>query len=211
MLWGERARRRRVVVGLLVLFAVADIVFALAVMREGSGAAAASVSSLPLHPIAGSFKPDGTQLSECSDDRCFQQAFGNISYRQGPKAALALVDNVYGNGASQSCHRIVHAIGAAALARFGNDIPKTFAKGSAICGSGYYHGVLERALVKVRSREPATIAPVARRLCASARKMTPWIEYQCLHGLGHGLMIATGLDLPICARRLWASGEVVGP
>ena len=39
--------------------------------------------------------------------------------------------------------------------------------------------------------------------------MTPWIAYQCLHGLGHGLMIATGLNLPIslevCSRlgRWW--------
>ncbi len=39
--------------------------------------------------------------------------------------------------------------------------------------------------------------------------MTPWIEYQCFHGLGHGLMIATGLDLAIslevCSRldRRW--------
>ncbi len=39
--------------------------------------------------------------------------------------------------------------------------------------------------------------------------MTPWIIYGCNHGLGHGLMIATGLNLPIalevCSRlaRWW--------
>ena len=39
--------------------------------------------------------------------------------------------------------------------------------------------------------------------------MTPWIVYGCNHGLGHGLMIATGLNLPIalevCSRlaRWW--------
>jgi len=81
--------------------------------------------------------------------------------------------------------------------RFDNNVPRTFAVGSSICGSGYYHGVLERSLVTVKSRQPETLAPVARRLCRGARAMTPWIQYQCLHGLGHGLMIATGLNLPI--------------
>jgi hypothetical protein len=180
----------------------------LAFVVVGEDSAAAPAAALPLHPVAGTFVPDDRRLSTCSDDACFQQALGNVAYREGPKAALALVEKIYGTGASQACHRAAHAVGAAALARNRGSVARTFAEGNASCGSGYYHGVLERSLVDVQSRQPGALAPVARTLCGNASSMTPWIAYQCLHGLGHGLMIATGLDLSIslevCSRlRRW--------
>ena len=207
MLWGERARRRRALLILLALFALADLAFAVAVMRA-DGSSPAQAAPLPMHPIVGSFVPDGTQLSDCSSAACFQQAFGNISYRDGPKPALALASRLYDHGADPACHRVSHFIGAAALVRFNGDVERALAAGDATCWSGYYHGVLERALVKAKSVQPAALAAVARPLCSN-RAMRPIVLYGCLHGLGHGLMIATGLNLPtaleVCGRlgRLW--------
>ena len=206
MLWGERVRRRRALIAMLALFALADIAFAAVVMSGGSGGSAQA--ALPMHPVVGSFVPDDTQVTECSDSRCFQQAFGNIAYRDGPKAALSLVDRFYGNGADPACHRITHFIGAASLARFGGNVARTLAAGGPTCWSGYYHGVLERALLRAKSRRPGALAAVARTLCTDLQ-LTPWVLYGCNHGLGHGLMIATGLNLPIalevCSRltRWW--------
>ena len=88
MLWGERVTGRRAIVGILVAFALSDAALAFAFLGEDS--AAAPTVALPLHPVAGTFVPDETRLSECSDEPCFQQAFGNIAYREGPKSALAL-------------------------------------------------------------------------------------------------------------------------
>lgn len=213
MLWGERARRRRALVGLLVSFCVLDAALAAVVLRSGDAPAAPTPA--PLHPVANDFRPDDTRLTACSEAACFQQAFGNVAYRQGPKAALELVEDVYGNGADPACHRVTHVIGAAGLARFRGNVTRTLGAGDPTCWSGYYHGVLERSLVKVRSRRPADLARVAKGLCVD-EGLTPWVVYGCLHGLGHGLMIATGLNLPIalevCSRleRWWDSDACRG-
>jgi hypothetical protein len=207
MLWGERIGRRRALVALLALFAAVDIAFALVVIHADGGSSA-QAAPLPMHPIVGSFVPDDTRLSDCSDARCFQQAFGNISYREGPKPALSLANRLYHGGVDLACHRVSHFIGAAALVRFNGNVARALAAGDATCWSGYYHGVLERALVRAKSVHPAALAKVARPLC-SDRSIRPIVLYGCLHGLGHGLMIATGLSLPtsleVCSRlgRWW--------
>lgn len=196
MFWGERVTRRRAIVGILALFALADAGLAFAVL--GGGREGAPLMAFPLHPAVGDFVPDDTQLVDCSDEGCFQQAFGNVAFYDGPKAALELAYDVYDDGANPACHGVAHAIGAASLALYRGDVARTFADGSAICWSGYYHGVLERSLVNVRSRTPAALAIVANTLCGdSTARVVPWIAYQCNHGLGHGLMITTGVDLPL--------------
>lgn len=181
-----------------------EVAIGVAVLGWSGGGQAAPPVAPPLHPIAGSFTPDGTKLGECSTSGCFEQALGNVAFYQGAEAALDLVDSVYRDGASAACHRAVHVIGAASLARNGGSVAQTFAEGSPKCWSGYYHGVLERSLIDVDSYEPDALAAVARTLCTEAKTMVPWIAYQCLHGLGHGLMITTGLDLPrslaVCRR-----------
>ena len=158
----------------------------------------AGSSSLPLHPVAGKFKPDHTTLASCTEQTCFEQAYGNIAYYQGPKAAFALIEKQYAGGADPSCHRVVHMVGAATLARNHGNVARTFAEGSSLCWSGYYHGVLERAFANVKSYDAKSLAAKSRALCSDPQvRASSWLTYQCLHGLGHGLMITTGLQLPL--------------
>jgi hypothetical protein len=159
--------------------------------------------------MAGHFRPDATTLAECKavpfEQRCYEQAFGNLAYRAGPRIALARFAAAIAADplVERGCHRMAHMIGSGALARYENDVGKAFSAGGSICWSGYYHGILERALLDVHGNDALVTA--ARTLCAGASvRARLFIAYQCVHGLGHGLMIHTGLNLPaslkVCER-----------
>jgi len=199
--------RRLVLIGALVAALAVGGVVAGVVLADGdSGKGAAQPKqqppgSLNPHPIAGNFKPDSTKLSDCHDQLCFEQAFGNVAFEKGPKAALALFERqMAANKAVEAgCHRIAHKIGSAALVRFHGNIPKAFAQGNSTCWSGYYHGILERAFYGISTE--AGLIKAARRVCADpGLQRNEWLLYQCVHGLGHGLMISTGYDLPFALR-----------
>jgi len=188
-----RLTRRRTILGILVFAALLEGALAFAVLNRDSDPIGVA---LPLHPVAGSFRPDDTKLEECSEQPCIEQAFGNVAYYQGPRTAMSRFDEFIAEG-DPSCHRIAHAIGAASLVRYRGNVARTFAEGSSSCFSGYYHGVLERALVNVRSNDADRLGKVARGLCDDPDVLdSRWMAYQCFHGLGHGLMITTGYGLP---------------
>jgi hypothetical protein len=171
-----------------------------------------------LHPVAGNFEPDETKLEDCGGDfGCLEQAFGNLTFRNGPKLAIRTFDESIRTDpkVESNCHRIAHTIGSAALARFQGNVGRAFTAGSAICSSGYYHGLLERAFAGLSSK--AELARAAGGICDDADiRRTTYFHYQCIHGLGHGLMITTAYDLPyslsVCDRLAtrWAQVSCTG-
>jgi hypothetical protein len=191
---------RRLWLALAALMLLAPVAVALA--SRGGGASslkfAGGVRDGSFHPIAGKFVPDGTKLEDCdAKPRCLEQGFGNVAYTDGPKAALALFNRrkEVDKAVAGDCHRIAHMIGSAALGYFKGNVAQTYAHGGATCSSGYYHGILERAFAQVRSERGLIRA--ARTLCRGAGvRRRGFLDYQCAHGLGHGLMIQTGYDLP---------------
>jgi len=149
--------------------------------------------------VAAGFKPDDAKIEDCkqTDFHCFEQAFANISYDDGPKAALDRFDeDIKTPGPiERDCHRIAHAIGAGALSHFDGNVGQAFVAGRPSCTSGYYHGILERAFLGV---DQSKLGQAARRFCSDPKiRVSEFIAYQCVHGLGHGLMIYTGYDLPV--------------
>ena len=143
------------------------------------------------------FHPNNVKLSDCHGDyACYKQAFGNIAYHEGPQAALTRLassmrsNHVVDNG----CHQIAHEIGHAGYLRYHDNAAQALAHGSMTCWSGYYHGVIERAFGGVPR---AKVAAIADRLCTGQEiNRTYFLLYQCVHGLGHGLMIYSLNDLP---------------
>jgi mono/diheme cytochrome c family protein len=148
--------------------------------------------------VAAPFRADSKRLGDCVDGNfeCLEQAFGNLAFNEGPKIALARLQTMSTSNApvQANCHRITHKMGSAALARFDDKVAPAFVEGSTFCFSGYYHGIIERAFLG----QPADkLKPLARRLCADASIAdNNFLLYQCIHGIGHGVMIYTGYDLP---------------
>jgi cytochrome c553 len=143
------------------------------------------------------FKPNDEKLADCHGDyACYKQAFGNLAYYSGPETALTrLAQYMQTNeGVRSGCHQIAHEIGHAGYVHYHGNAAQALANGSMTCWSGYYHGVIERAFGGVPRKK---VAAIARSLCSgSAIRKTYFLAYQCVHGLGHGLMIYSLNDLP---------------
>jgi mono/diheme cytochrome c family protein len=145
------------------------------------------------------FKPNGTTIADCERTNkpfCFRQAFGNLAYKEGPQKALAELakDDKSISGVHDDCHQISHWVGHAGLAYYKNDAGVALSHGSMTCNSGYYHGVMQLAFAGLP--RPAVFEK-AKKLCQNpVLHANEFLLYQCFHGLGHGLMIYSGDDLP---------------
>jgi mono/diheme cytochrome c family protein len=147
------------------------------------------------------FEPDDKRIEECQGgSECLQQAFGNLAYEDGPAAALERLEQMQASdpGVRAACHPIAHMIGAGGLLHFDGAVGKAFVAGNATCASGYYHGLLQWKLAGVE-KDKAT--EVAREACTDPEiKENNYNYYQCNHGLGHGLMLYTGYELPLALQ-----------
>lgn len=159
-------------------------------VTEGGSAMGGSGGS-----AVGPFRPDGTRLEGCLDTDCRRQAFGNVAFKEGARAALDLFEEKMADQPVEAdCHRIAHTIGAASLLFYDGSVAKALANGRSTCWSGYYHGVVERSFV---GSSRAELPERSREICRDPDiRKTSFLAYQCVHGLGHGLMIHTSYDLP---------------
>ena len=143
---------------------------------------------------------------------CYEQAFGNLAYDEGPKAALDKLAQLSEHDplVRGGCHPIAHTIGAGGLLHYEGDVGKAFAEGNAdvrlratttACSSG-----------SSRASAADQVAGVARSACNDPDDQGDAFNYyQCDHGLGHGLMLYTVVDLPAGARLLPPAADRVRP
>jgi hypothetical protein len=152
--------------------------------------------------VVAPFRADRTRLADCRDGNfaCLEQAFGNLAFNEGPRVALARLQTMSTSNAAvaANCHRITHRMGSAALARFKDEVAPAFVAGTTLCFSGYYHGIIERAFV---GQPTDKLAILARQLCSGATFAgSHFLLYQCIHGVGHGVMLYSGYDLPLSLK-----------
>ncbi len=147
---------------------------------------------LPLPAVdAGVIPADIDMLSAAKNDAKLRDIIARI----GPKSAMAELLNDSGGGALVDCHQESHNIGRIAYEVFG---AIAFADGNAACHSGYYHGAIESFLYK---NGTANLVQNIKTICDSFG--TSFGRFECLHGIGHGVMAYENYDLPgaikICA------------
>src|SRR5438094_8120347 len=90
---------------------------------------------------------------------CYEQRYRSIVAGQGVAAAFAALKTAYGADPAlqRLCHAITHAIGQAAMARYG-DVAEAFRHGDNACGSGYFHGVMQ-GFTRARGRTHLVSGP----------------------------------------------------
>lgn len=107
-----------------------------------------------------------------------------------------LVSDAEGGPSVRDCHQQAHQTGRVAFELYGGSV---FGRGSAACASGFYHGAMEAFLQKNGTEN---LAGDVVELCGVFR--SSFSTFECLHGVGHGVMAYENYDLPtalsLCKR-----------
>src|SRR5204863_270311 len=126
---------------------------------------------------------------------CYEQRYRSIVAGQGVAAECAALKTGYGADPEMQrlCHAITHAIGQAAMARYG-DVAEAFRHGDNACGSGYFHGVMQGFAL---ARGSTSLLSDLNTACAAVPgKERQSLDYfNCVHGLGHAVMAVRNDEL----------------
>lgn len=130
-----------------------------------------------------------------SSFKCWSDRLTALVKGDSTQAAFAEVKQAYQTNqmVQSQCHQLAHVIGRAAAERYGNVID-AYNQGDNFCWSGYYHGVMETVVQKIGYDD---IDAKLGTICESARTQQPYsfYHYNCVHGLGHGLMAVKSNNL----------------
>ena len=168
--------------------------------------ATARVSTVGAAPQAG----DGSALALLNDEppgsaadcaervvgkpNCYRDYFAEIMRNEGAGAAVAEIETLSKTDEHlvRNCHQIVHDLGNDAVVWYG-DVGTALSYEGSICWSGYYHGVVEYAIGQFEDTELVDELP---GFCTEpAKEEYSFSHFNCVHGLGHGIMKILSGDL----------------
>lgn len=160
-----------------------------------------SQSAIPTYSPIGSVHCVGSSANFV----CAMNHFEQITRNFGSTIALGNLKQEYATRVDivSNCHQLAHVIGNTAVDTYNGDISEAFKYGDSFCWSGYYHGVVERA-VKESGKEK--FIANANTLCSAieGKERYSFNYYNCVHGLGHGIMAITDDELfsslPLCDK-----------
>jgi hypothetical protein len=150
------------------------------VPREGKEVA--SISSICIGIDSGNFD-------------CYEGHYIRLVKDKGISGAFADLKERYetDNYVRSQCHPLTHVIGREAALKFKTP-SEAYAVGDSYCWSGYYHGVLE---THVERTGVENLPKEMDRLCdrVAGKERYSFDYYNCVHGLGHGVMAITNTEL----------------
>jgi len=161
--------------------------------EQGSNEAIAEAmaKNLKLSPICA----NKTQVSDVYD--CYNTYYTNLTENSGVQAAFADLRARYASGdqgAISMCHPLAHVIGRAATIKY-PVVSEAYTHGDNFCWSGYYHGVMEGIIGRIGRKN---LAGDLNSICTTipGKERYSFDYYNCVHGLGHGIMETNNEDLP---------------
>ena len=126
---------------------------------------------------------------------CYAQLLSDRLTKHGLADAVAMLDAIThaDAGAAEHAHEYAHGIGIEAYG-LSPDIQATFAA----CGDGYSSGCRHGVIQAYFESRDAVTQPEVEALCRPFKSATAsrWVLFQCVHGMGHGLTMYRGHDLP---------------
>ncbi len=130
---------------------------------------------------------------------CWEARYGQMVADDSPKVAFADMKSKYETDdfMRTNCHQLSHVIGRAAGAKY-QDVGEAYTQGDNFCWSGYYHGVIEEISEKLGDG----LIPQLNSICDGPKKENQYsfFHYNCVHGLGHGLMVIEGAELFVALK-----------
>jgi hypothetical protein len=132
---------------------------------------------------------------ESNDFYCYGSRYALLAYDKSSKAAYdqLKIDYAADPYVVSQCHQLTHIIGRTIYKKTG-DLTKTFAEGDSFCWSGFHHGVIEQAIGVLGATK---IQAQLNTICDAFSDKTKYSfdHFNCVHGLGHGMMTIEGFEL----------------
>jgi hypothetical protein len=185
-------RMRRTAIAAVVVVALliaASLAFVLTGKREhGHPDLAARATPSSSHHLVPSTQVSASSSIDAAGDLYSESRDELLALQREKGSAEALEELDVRSRANSElggvCHAIAHDLGHAALQLADGKPGRALTVRNDVCGGGFTHGVIEDALAT--SKNPARDL---LRICA------PKQDGSCFHGVGHGVMFATGLDV----------------
>jgi plastocyanin len=111
----------------------------------------------------------------------------------GPGNVMAYLRDYSIKDKELDCHIYAHSIGWESYNLFGNGAFNVLDHN---CGSGYIHGVMESLLLDKGTED---LKKKIEDVCLKLDKYV--LRGQCVHGIGHGLLVYEGYNLPLALDR----------
>lgn len=133
--------------------------------------------------------------NESESFKCYEEYYKDLVITKGLSTAFSDIkirenDNQF---VKAKCHPLAHTIGRTALSIY-PEINDAFAHGDPYCWSGYYHGILEEFVDTMGKTE---VFSKIDTICSAVdgKESYSFNYYNCVHGLGHGVMSVTNQKL----------------
>lgn len=125
-----------------------------------------------------------------TDVKVFEENLTTILHEQDPRVAIATLQTSMEQNVNvlNACHEILHNLGQESYRKYA-DIGKALSFQDPLCTSGYIHGVMEAYFLS-----ETNVLQKITHICSQYPddRFTRW---QCVHGIGHGLMYYTSNNL----------------